>query len=371
MTHTDTDNNRIPTPGAASPLRPVSGYGTATRQARERATLERSVPDLNRTGRTAGSGVPSYLIAVLSDGSSTSETALGYAGAIAAAAPAATVFPVMVGTCVEAELDGIVSRPDVDLVVMTSTTRLRGTFGLRRGAVDITVRRSSAPVLVLPPATLRRRPLRVVGTPILVALDGTRFAERALGHAARFAGLVGSRLILGSTLALANVMPAGPYVYVPGPAALAASQQATNRYLRGVAERTASNYGLPEPDCVSCLGTPLSMIDQCAREFGVGVVAMTTHARHPVLRWLVGSVPLRHPRRGSHATPDRRPERDLAPAQVRLAWRLSCRGSRSVLAPGYSLGQDQPGQGARWLSVAETVRGCPSRIMLKLIWSPG
>jgi nucleotide-binding universal stress UspA family protein len=117
---------------------------------------------------------------------------------------------------------------------------------------------------------------------ILVALDGSRFSEEALAPAMDLARSAGARLTL-----LEVVSPHHGLVRLLHPAAR--STEAAEGFLRNVASRLPSDLGPVEVMVVEHASAAAGIIDQ-TRETGVDVIAMATHGRGGLLRFMLGSV---------------------------------------------------------------------------------
>lgn len=177
-----------------------------------------------------------------------------------------------------------VEEESIGLVVMTT----HGRGGLSRawlGSVaDGLVRNSVAPVMLVRPGETRV-PEDVRFGEILVPLDGSAVAERALRPAVRLANLTDSKLTLLQV-----------YVYgVPfgAAAALSASTEVdispTTRYLEQVADELRTQ-GLEVETAVMTHELPGPAILDFAEKRRVGMIAMATHGRGGWSRIALGSV---------------------------------------------------------------------------------
>ncbi len=125
---------------------------------------------------------------------------------------------------------------------------------------------------------------------IMVPLDGSPLAEKALPHAVEIARKFGARLTLFAVIESYQVYTqpgvVGPIVSVP-----MESEEETNamrRYLRGIADKLAQD-GL---DVVTEVrqGDPAAEICDYARNIGADLIVMSTHGRSGIRRWVYGSV---------------------------------------------------------------------------------
>ena len=173
----------------------------------------------------------------------------------------------------------------VDLIVMSTHD---GT-GVRRAVWGSVTERvlhgADCPVLVIrSPAPIRR---------VVIALDGSELGERVLPPALAVARALGAQVIL---LRVSDAPVLNPLEIsmmwdmepsVADQDMLAAARRAAGRYLDDVAARA----GLSEGDTTLVLeGAPADRIDEYARLTDVDLIAMSTHGRTGLRRWLYGSV---------------------------------------------------------------------------------
>lgn len=188
-------------------------------------------------------------------------------------------------------LEAHVQARSVSLVVMTT----HGRGGMSRswlGSVaDALLRRIEVPMLI---ARSRAAARAGIGTPlfrrILVPLDGSPLAEEAVAHALDIGAdqqietlllkVVGLEL-----LAAARVQGAGPIEE----SRLAVEKQEAEEYLVRVAERVR-RPGRPVNTLVVAHWQPARAILDTAAEREVDLIALSTHARRPLARFLLGSV---------------------------------------------------------------------------------
>lgn len=171
----------------------------------------------------------------------------------------------------------------IDLIVMSDQRRA----GMRLGNVTERVLHSVAcPVLLTRTADPIRR--------VLIALDGSPLGERALLPALAVARALGAQVVL---LRVSDMLPLNPleiglmWEWEPVPSdqqAMDALRQAAETYLRDAVAR----HGLG-PDEVQTLvldGAPADRIQAYARLSAIDLIAMSTHGRTGLRRWLYGSV---------------------------------------------------------------------------------
>lgn len=159
---------------------------------------------------------------------------------------------------------------DADLIVMS--TRGAGTLGgsLLGSVADRVARRSRTPVLLVPVLPERGAPVAI--SRIVVPLDGSALAERALPIAASLAS------ILGVPVRLLRVVDPG----APESAGQVEAQQALDAQAQ-----TLSDDGL-EASAVILTGPPAQALLGALAP--TDLVVMTTRGRGGLSRWLLGSV---------------------------------------------------------------------------------
>lgn len=230
------------------------------------------------------------------------ESLRGTAAELQATTPAEVRWAVVDGEP-SAAIESQVQEGAADIVVMST----HGRGGLERawlGSVaDRLIRRLGVPLLLVRPTEDEEKgsqsldsapPLRR----ILVPLDGSPLSEAALLPATRMARALDAALVL--------VRVSGPEVMVGSPYASAAAEdagesegdrnggsdaeptRAARAYLSAVAERLRGD-GVEVGGMEVREGAPAATILHLARE-QADVVAMATHGRGGVRRWLLGSV---------------------------------------------------------------------------------
>lgn len=124
---------------------------------------------------------------------------------------------------------------------------------------------------------------------ILVALDGSAFAEAALPVAAELAARTASALSFVQVVPLAGSLPppgAAAWDVVP----LDAMVSEAWRYLREVAGHFAPAYGFQTPRLHVDVGQPWQAVADVIRDDSIQLLVMATHAHPRWRRMLLGSV---------------------------------------------------------------------------------
>jgi nucleotide-binding universal stress UspA family protein len=147
---------------------------------------------------------------------------------------------------------------------------------LRQSPVPVLVRRAPAGPKQAPPAPFRQ---------VVVPLDGSRLAERAVPQALTLAGASGGRVLFVHV-----VQDRRPFVGGGGSTLVGRELQAAGEYLTAIRERFLQ-VGVPMEVTVR-LGPPAETIRWVLREMAADLVVMATHGRSGVRREHLGSVAL-------------------------------------------------------------------------------
>jgi nucleotide-binding universal stress UspA family protein len=117
---------------------------------------------------------------------------------------------------------------------------------------------------------------------IVVALDGTEFAEQALGMAAAIARRAGAELALVTS-------EIAPPAVLPDVGLADQVRRAGTEYLDGVAEQL-SDAGVPKVTAEMLTGDPAEAIEKYRSAEEADLTVLTTHGRGPLARAWLGSV---------------------------------------------------------------------------------
>jgi nucleotide-binding universal stress UspA family protein len=173
---------------------------------------------------------------------------------------------------------------EVDLIVMTTHGRSGPGRWVLGSVADEVLHRTARPVLLVRSgqAVTSERPHRIV-----VPLDGSELAERALLHARALAG-PGGELLLYQALA-----PITPVVPDAGPDSLwtemmeDTTAEALAYLERVAAPLRAAGYGART---AVDFGPAASLIAEYARREQADLIVVSSHGRSGTARWLLGSV---------------------------------------------------------------------------------
>jgi nucleotide-binding universal stress UspA family protein len=122
---------------------------------------------------------------------------------------------------------------------------------------------------------------------ILVPLDGSALAERALAVAAKLARASGGDLILVRALA-ATIEYGSPFVPQMVPLAIVEHEREAQGYLTRLTDLPMLS-GLPVKTCILA-DVPALAILNAAAEYRADIIVMTSHGRTGITRWVFGSV---------------------------------------------------------------------------------
>jgi nucleotide-binding universal stress UspA family protein len=171
----------------------------------------------------------------------------------------------------------------IDLIVMSDQRRT----GMRLGNVtERVLNHAPCPVLLTRTADPIRR--------VLIALDGSPLGERALPPALAVARALGAQVVL---VRVNDMLPLNPleagllWEWEPLPSderAVEEMRQAAETYLR----QAAARHGLAPDEALTLVldGAPADRLQEYARLSAIDLIAMSTHGRTGLRRWLYGSV---------------------------------------------------------------------------------
>jgi nucleotide-binding universal stress UspA family protein len=182
------------------------------------------------------------------------------------------------------EILSYVEEESIDLVVMGT----HGRKGLDRyllGSVTEKVVRAS-PVPVLSVKREDASPEAVEYTDVLIPTDGSKGAEVAVDHGVEFAGLVGADV---HGLYVTDVRATVPNVDDGSQTAILDQLEAEGERATEYIETVGRQAGLDATTAV-VRGTPYAQIREYVVEHDVDLIAMGTHGRTGLERYLLGSV---------------------------------------------------------------------------------
>ena len=178
------------------------------------------------------------------------------------------------------QIVGVAAHQGCDLIAMTTHGRTALGRGILGPTTDRVVHSSPLPVLTISPVAegQGREPI----SRVLVPLDGSELAERALPHAELLSRGMSAKVLL---VRVVNAMQIQWLDQLPS---AAAEVQEAAEYLDRVAG-TLRRAGL-EVDAATPVGHVAGSIMDIASENPGTMVVMASHGRSGVLRWAIGSV---------------------------------------------------------------------------------
>jgi nucleotide-binding universal stress UspA family protein len=191
------------------------------------------------------------------------------------------------------EIISYANRHSVDLIAMTSRgSSARGPWLLGNVAAKV-LRASTRPLLLVRKTAMEYGPenKRLVKR-ILVPLDGSELGASAIPHGQGLCQALGAELVLFYAMEPepARVVARGydPYLTCLPPQALEEAQVGATAYLEGIA-KLARDKNQNISTVVDFGSAALCIIDYAKRN-SVDLIAMSTHGRTGISRWVFGSV---------------------------------------------------------------------------------
>ena len=198
---------------------------------------------------------------------------------------------VVLGTPAE-QIATFAENEGCDLIAMSTHGRNLIARGVLGSVTDKVIHSVSVPVLAITPERARRYHQEPAAqmTSLLAPLDGSELAESVLPYVESLALSMSLRVTLVKVLRLDNSSSAylEGIAYATDAKIQAEVEQESGEYLGEVAS-TLSDKGV-DVDTRVILGTPASAIADVAHEHDYDVIAMATHGRSGISRWVLGSV---------------------------------------------------------------------------------
>ncbi len=190
------------------------------------------------------------------------------------------------GTVVEAIAE-YAMHIQADLIIMTT----HGRSGLERlwlGSVaSAFLQRAPAPVFLVRPALAPNESVVLPRGKVLVPLDGTAFSDTILPHATRLAEALGSSIEL-FTVAVPHAIPMAPFgadSLMADASDLTRQEHEAQQRLKGLTDSLPAGTTSE----VSTDMTAARAIIEHANQISAGAVAMATHGRTGLARFVLGS----------------------------------------------------------------------------------
>ena len=173
------------------------------------------------------------------------------------------------------------------LIAMSTHGRNSITRGILGSVTDKVLHASDAPVLTIAPE--RARKYQEDGASletIVVPLDGSEFAERALPYAEKLAGLLSLEILLARVVRFERPHYTDSGIELPNLTEQLVDE--ASEYLNRISKKLGSR-GLKVETRV-LRGAPAPVLLDLAHKTPQSFIAMTTHARSGLSRWMMGSV---------------------------------------------------------------------------------
>jgi nucleotide-binding universal stress UspA family protein len=200
--------------------------------------------------------------------------------------PAVAIFPLLEQGDPASMIVDIAHNEDVDLVVMSSHGYTGFSRWLLGSTAEKVVRSSDCPVLIV-------RDLLPMQN-ILITLDGSPLAEKILLPAFTIAKAFEAKITLlrigqhTETLNMRQVAEVERIEPGMGSVMLENHYRHDEMYLNTIAIQYES-FGVPV-NCVTLKGNPAEHIIGVAEQYDIDLVAMSTHGRTGLRRWVYGSI---------------------------------------------------------------------------------
>jgi nucleotide-binding universal stress UspA family protein len=210
---------------------------------------------------------------------------------------------ISVGTQPAQEILRRAREQDFDLIAMATHDRNLLGQAIRGSATNEVVRSASAPILVVTPEKIEMSwnetpgERQVTITSVLVPLDGSPFAEAVLPYVEYLAQGMSLEVVLvraaevgvtGTPLPYAGGVPVGPGDVEAQVEAGRTEEQEASRYLQQVANSLASKGLSVRWELLR--GVPNTTISGLAQELSDNIIALASHGRSGLARWVQGSV---------------------------------------------------------------------------------
>jgi len=179
---------------------------------------------------------------------------------------------------------------DIDLIIMATHGRSGVTRWWMGSVAEKVVSQAITPVLLIPSkkqkASQAKRDASI--SKILVPLDGSDTGQAALDHVELVARETGASVHLLQVISPPGAMETSVFGNAEWDSFFKAMQDAANDYLGSVIEGLKGKGITAKCDIV--IGDPADQIIESAEKNKVNLIAMSTHGRTGIARWVLGSV---------------------------------------------------------------------------------
>jgi nucleotide-binding universal stress UspA family protein len=177
---------------------------------------------------------------------------------------------------------------DADLIAMST----HGRSGLMRWVIgsvaDKVVHGMSRPLLLVRARDAAERPPAKVER-VLVPLDGSPLSLSVLPYVEEVAALLGASLVLYNAVLPLDIYPGAELAPTRIGSVIDDLLEQGQAFLAQVAKEVGER-GSVKADSIVTIGFPVDEVVRVAQEVGAGLIAMATHGRSGVNRWVLGSV---------------------------------------------------------------------------------
>ncbi len=177
---------------------------------------------------------------------------------------------------------------DANLIAMSTHGQsgvLRWVFG---SVADKVLHGSPRPLLLVSSRPAGQRPSEVRIERILVPLDGSELSLSVLPYVEDVAKALGASLVLFNAVIPLDIYPAAEMTPVRVGSIIDDLMAQAQSFLSTV-EKECEGRGV-KARSVATIGFPVDEIARVAMEVGAGLIALATHGRSGVNRWIMGSV---------------------------------------------------------------------------------
>jgi nucleotide-binding universal stress UspA family protein len=185
---------------------------------------------------------------------------------------------------------GYSKQNDIDLILMAT----HGRSGVKRwwmGSVaEKIISQSITPILLVPSKKQKSTQMKKITfiERILIPLDGSNTGQAALDHIELIARETGATISLIQVISTSGPMETNLLGNANWDSFFKAMRGAASDYLQSLVEELNGNGINANYDIL--VGNPAAEIIECARKNKVDLIAMSTHSRTGLARWVLGSV---------------------------------------------------------------------------------
>jgi len=177
---------------------------------------------------------------------------------------------------------------DADLVAMSTHGRSGVARWVLGSVASKVIHATTRPLLLVRAHPERERPAEVRINRVLVPLDGSELSRSVLPYVEDIVKALGASLILFNAVTPLHIYP-GTEVYTVPVGSVMDDLTAQARSFLAAVEKEVEGRGLKARSVVT-IGSPVDEIVRAGQDVGAGLIALATHGRSGVSRWIIGSV---------------------------------------------------------------------------------